>query len=142
MRVARSLRLIVLAQHRERPCVCEQTRMVNIAQSLGMPTFYLRYNPDPYRKPLERRRFDHESSAIRLERLKFWLDYTLQNSPATFGDHVRVMYLFYDGYNDGETPHSLVKLEKPVASSSTSMSVQMPSSSTSYIDEDSIIIEF
>ncbi len=36
-------------QHRERPCECEQTRMVNIGQSFGgTPTYFIRWNPDQY----------------------------------------------------------------------------------------------
>lgn len=36
-------------QHRDRPCECEQTRMVNIAQSFGgMPVYFVRWNPDMY----------------------------------------------------------------------------------------------
>ena len=36
-------------QHRERACLCEQTRMVNIGQSFGgLPVYFLRWNPDPY----------------------------------------------------------------------------------------------
>ena len=35
-------------QHRDRACSCEQTRMVNISQSLGMQTLFIRYNPDSF----------------------------------------------------------------------------------------------
>ena len=36
-------------QHRERACLCEQTRMVNIGQSFGgLPVYFLRWNPVPY----------------------------------------------------------------------------------------------
>ena len=36
-------------QHRERNCVCEQTRMVNISQSFGgTPVYFIRWNPDDY----------------------------------------------------------------------------------------------
>jgi hypothetical protein len=36
-------------QHRDRPCDCEQTRMVNIAQSYGgIPVYFIRFNPDIY----------------------------------------------------------------------------------------------
>ena len=37
-------------QHKNRPCECEQTRMINISQSFGgMPTFWIRFNPDEYK---------------------------------------------------------------------------------------------
>lgn len=133
-------------QHRSRPCICEQTRMVNLAQALAMPTFFLRYNPDSYKKPLERRRFDHESTAMRLERLKCWLDYTLQNSPVTFGDFVRVMYLYYDGHHDGEQPQSLVKMDGSNVIDELTQSVAQlnisQSSSSSITKDDILIIDF
>lgn len=36
-------------QHRERACLCEQTRMVNLGQAFGgLPVYFLRWNPDDY----------------------------------------------------------------------------------------------
>ena len=36
-------------QHRDRICVCEQTRMINISQSFGgIPVYFIRFNPDKY----------------------------------------------------------------------------------------------
>ena len=36
-------------QHRERNCLCEQTRMINIGQSFGgVPVYFIRWNPDNY----------------------------------------------------------------------------------------------
>jgi len=36
-------------QHKDRQCACEQTRMVNIGQSLGgVPVCFVRFNPDGY----------------------------------------------------------------------------------------------
>jgi len=33
-------------QHRDRQCLCEQTRMVNIGQSFGgIPVYFIRWNP-------------------------------------------------------------------------------------------------
>lgn len=37
-------------QHKERNCVCEQTRMINISQSFGgLPVYFIRWNPDKYK---------------------------------------------------------------------------------------------
>lgn len=36
-------------QHQSYTCECEQKRMINISQSLGMPTIFLRFNPDKYK---------------------------------------------------------------------------------------------
>jgi hypothetical protein len=36
-------------QHRDRQCLCEQTRMVNIGQTFGgLPVYFIRWNPDDY----------------------------------------------------------------------------------------------
>jgi hypothetical protein len=36
-------------QHRDRQCLCEQNRMVNIGQSFGgLPVHFIRWNPDDY----------------------------------------------------------------------------------------------
>ena len=36
-------------QHQERNCACEQTRMINISQKIGMErTLWIRYNPDKF----------------------------------------------------------------------------------------------
>jgi len=36
-------------QHKGRPCLCEQTRMVNIGQAFGgVPVYFVRWNPDDY----------------------------------------------------------------------------------------------
>lgn len=36
-------------QHNDRTCLCEQTRMINIGQSLGgIPVYFIRFNPDTY----------------------------------------------------------------------------------------------
>lgn len=41
-------------QHRERDCVCEQTRMVNIGQAFGgIPVYFIRWNPDDYLPAVE-----------------------------------------------------------------------------------------
>lgn len=54
-------------QHQGRDCSCEQIRMVNIANSLGMKTIFVRWNPDKY-KPIKGRR--QEKIQNRLETLK------------------------------------------------------------------------
>ena len=41
-------------QHKDRICLCEQTRMVNIFNSFeGIPVYFIRWNPDTY-KPKKR----------------------------------------------------------------------------------------
>ena len=85
-------------QHQERACECEQTRMVNIAQALGLATVFVRYNPDRYdpgdgSKPL--------SQTKREKVLVDWITHLLGTSPTSRGAFCDAVYLFYDG---GVTP--------------------------------------
>jgi hypothetical protein len=40
-------------QHKDRPCLCEQTRMINISQKfmseISRPVYFIRFNPDDYK---------------------------------------------------------------------------------------------
>ena len=47
-------------QHRDRQCLCEQTRMVNVGQTFGgVPVYFIRWNPDDY-SPANERKFPEE----------------------------------------------------------------------------------
>lgn len=98
-------------QHKSRSCECEQTRMVNISQTLGMPVFFIRYNPDLYKDIVGTKSGQHESKTKRLQKLKEWLDYALIHNPSTFGDFIQVQYLFYDNYQATDRPYTLLKLD-------------------------------
>lgn len=98
-------------QHLGRSCECEQTRMINIWQSLAMPTFFIRYNPDTYKKPGGRKRCDHESQTKRHHKLKEWIDYALSHNPHDNGNAVEVVHLFFDSYRESDTFSILQKLE-------------------------------
>lgn len=85
-------------QHRDRPCECEQTRMVNIGQSFGgVPTYFLRWNPDQYCPESDRK-----------------IPEPLEKRNKLLGDLIRdihrgrhvpppalvaIIYLYYDGWN-------------------------------------------
>jgi hypothetical protein len=89
-------------QHRERPCECEQTRMINISQALGCErTLWIRYNPDAFKGDDTRR---WESKAKRLEVLRRWLKWGFT---AHLEHTVSVVYLFFDGFREGD-----VKVER------------------------------
>jgi hypothetical protein len=41
-------------QHKDRQCVCEQQRMINISNSFGgMPVYFIRWNPDKYKSSIQ-----------------------------------------------------------------------------------------
>jgi len=85
-------------QHKSRPCECEQTRMVNISQSLGMPTIFLRYNPDEY--SVKRQRTDTLKSTRHRNLIK-WVDKLLNLNPSEISAHgfLSVVYLYFDDFN-------------------------------------------
>jgi hypothetical protein len=83
-------------QHKDRQCLCEQTRMSNIGQSFGgTPVYFLRWNPDTY-APGDIR--DPEPVA---KRHKLVADYLHQiekglvDFPVAL---VSVLYLYHDGW--------------------------------------------
>ena len=89
-------------QHKNRPCECEQTRMMNISQALGNErTVWIRYNPDAFRST-ESRKWVRRSK--RHEVLKTWLKWALTaDLPYT----ISVVHLFFDGFKEGN-----VQIEK------------------------------
>jgi hypothetical protein len=80
-------------QHQSYACECEQTRMINIVHVRGMPTRFIRYNPDTY-KPIKGRQV---TAVQREKKLIEYIQYAIKNPPnESFAD---VIYLFYDKYD-------------------------------------------
>jgi hypothetical protein len=85
-------------QHRDRQCHCEQTRMVNIAQSYGgVPVYFIRWNPDGY-SPSDKR-MQLES----LEKRQKLAGYIIRD--INMGRHIpppalcAAIYLYYDDWD-------------------------------------------
>lgn len=83
-------------QHKERQCVCEQTRMVNIGQSYGgMPVYFVRWNPDMY-APGDIRNPEQVSSRHKTV-CKFIKD--IENGDIPLPNAlVSAIYMYYDGW--------------------------------------------
>jgi hypothetical protein len=90
-------------QHKERPCDCEQTRMVNISQALGAPhTIWIRYNPDAFVGASR-----SYTQTRRLAILKEWVVWCLSTTtPMEYT--IGVVHLFFDGFREDTT--RIVKL--------------------------------
>lgn len=83
-------------QHNDRPCECEQTRMVNVTQGMGIPCLWVRYNPDKFK--------GQEASLTeyrRREILEKWLMECQTSIPSSTDDYCRVSYLFFDEFKIG-----------------------------------------
>jgi len=94
-------------QHSGRACECEQTRMVNVSQSNGMRTVFLRWNPDTYKVPKGQ---TVDSTKKRLGVLLEWIEHFRKTPPESF---LSVLYLFFDGYERGkEKLETMLPMEK------------------------------
>ena len=85
-------------QHNDRPCECEQTRMVNVTQSLGMPCLWIRYNPDNFKgQKASLKEKDRKDLLLRV------LTEALTSSPpASTHEFLRICYLFFDEFELGD----------------------------------------
>ena len=85
-------------QHKDRACVCEQTRMINIGQSFGgIPVYFIRFNPDNY-TPL------HKTSQCislphRYQLCRDFIKNIIDCSIILPNALVSCIYLLFDGWN-------------------------------------------
>jgi very-short-patch-repair endonuclease len=77
-------------QHTQYDQDCENTRMVNIRESLGLYTVFIRYNPDTYKKNGETVRVYQKT---RLKKLKERIDYHMKNP---LNRTMTIEYLYYN----------------------------------------------
>lgn len=84
-------------QHNDRACLCEQTRMVNIAQSFGgVPVYFIRWNPDDYSPEANRK---PEELVKRYKLLGDLISDIKQNKHTLPTALLSVLYMYYDGWN-------------------------------------------
>jgi hypothetical protein len=87
---------------------CELVRMINISQSLGMQTIFIRYNPDGFKINNKKKIV---LNTTRHKMLCEWLD-TLIEIKANKLDFLSVMYLYYDEFNKNDVDlHTLIEME-------------------------------
>jgi hypothetical protein len=84
-------------QHKDRNCLCEQVRMINISQSFGgIPTYFIRWNPDIYipkntKKKQESINKRHKLCGDLIENIK-------ENRITIPSSFISAIYLYYDGW--------------------------------------------
>ena len=99
-------------QHQERACVCEQTRMINISQSFGMPTYFIRWNPDDYQPFSDKKNPDNIKK--RYETLGTFIKNIQENKIELPKCFVGAFYMYYNEFDDvsKESWKILLELEK------------------------------
>jgi hypothetical protein len=94
-------------ERQHKPYKCEEARMVNTSQAMGVPTVYFRINPDGY-KPLKGKAVP---LASRREPFLRWIRWLLSpegdGNPALRGNFCEVRKLFFDGCDGHATPVSI-----------------------------------
>lgn len=108
--------VVEVDENQHRLYQCEQARMWNIAQALGGPTIFVRYNPDKYRRALAggglaKQMAENEKEAARHEMLVQWVKHLIAMEPGEM-PFLQTVKLFYDGYIK---PAQLVPVEEPTA---------------------------
>jgi hypothetical protein len=82
-------------QHKDRQCICEQTRMVNISQGFGgIPVYFIRWNPDIYYSNNE-----PESLIKRHKLVGDFINDIINNRIQLPIALLSVIYLYYDNWN-------------------------------------------
>ena len=83
--------------------LCECSRMVNISQSLTLPTIFIRYNPDKYYEILKNKSKVEKdpSKTERQKLLRIWLDYSLSLDMTRIKEigYCSMIQLYYNNFN-------------------------------------------
>jgi hypothetical protein len=82
-------------QHKDRQCLCEQTRMVNISQMFGgIPVYFIRWNPDDYTPQNDKK--DPELLLKRYKLLGDLLEDIQKEKVVLPSALVSAIYMYYD----------------------------------------------
>ena len=101
-------------QHRERACECEQARMLNITYALGMPTIFVRYNPDSFKDSRGRKveMTDNKRHNILIK----WLKFIMDSPPQNMDEYLRVLYICYDDFDEKKFDEQLFNIDIKIIS--------------------------
>lgn len=83
-------------QHNSRDSECEKKRMINISQSLALPTWFIRYNPDKYKRKNSIKNVEGDNHNRRMKKLLLWLNHCKNNIPDTY---LKAVYLYYNDWD-------------------------------------------
>jgi len=88
-------------QHSSYEKQCEINRMKEITFAVGMPVFFIRYNPDEWKDSSNKK--SNITNVKREEMLIQWIKHTLKTPPKDQTEFLRVVYLFYDRFSENDT---------------------------------------
>jgi len=94
-------------QHRGKTYECDFKRMCDIAQSLGLPSIFVRYNPDSY---LTNRRRYNPREGTRKKYLMETLRYVKTLAPVNESEYLRICRVYYDGFTKDKFEIEVVDL--------------------------------
>lgn len=93
-------------------CKCDFTRMIDISQALGMPTIFIRYNPDKFKL---KDKDEDITFATRMKELGTYLKHYMKldiNEINKIG-FLSIMYLYFDGYKKQTAiPKTILEFEQ------------------------------
>jgi hypothetical protein len=95
-------------QHSSYNTQCETTRMKEICQAIGMPTIFIRYNPDNYTDSQSKK--SKIPKAKREQILIEWVRHCIKSAPKSTDEFLRLVYLFYDGFEPTESSLSSLRM--------------------------------
>lgn len=98
-------------QHSHIAKECEVTRMINISQALALPVWFIRYNPDKYRKIDNNRKIEGDTIKKRHQTLWNWIIHCQNNNPLDIGAYLSVVYLYYDGWTGVGEQIVMIKMD-------------------------------
>jgi hypothetical protein len=84
-------------KHRGRQEQCECARMINISQANGLPTLFIRYNPDEFTVNKEKKDPTHNA---RMKVLKLVLETALKITPEEIIGYCCIKHLYFDDFNE------------------------------------------
>lgn len=102
-------------QHRGKTYECDQRRMCDIAQSLGMPSIFIRYNPDEYKT--NKRKYN-PTNYDRKKYLMSVIKHCKEKKPEKECEYLQLTKLYFDGFQKNTfelIPMDIVKLVKEVS---------------------------
>jgi hypothetical protein len=92
--------ILEVDENQHRVYECERKRMWEIAQSLGLPTIFIRYNPDAYKSKYRDYHKTYNPLPCARKKMLFHVLEFAKNAVSTQeSEYLRIIKLYYDGFD-------------------------------------------